>query len=327
MGLLRSSQNSFKKKCIGLGRMLKNGWHNLMRNKILAVATLLIITLMFFVFNLVLALSYASESVLQSVGQKVDIRVEILPGVEHYSVQTLINRLKKSPDVSDVIYVSKEEALRNFGEKYPNVISFLDRNSLQNPLPDVVRIVGKDVAANKRIITLLEDKEFSRIVDQKKLENDVEQKNRNEKILNITQFIRGIGFWLNLIFAVVAVLIILNSINLSIHSHRHEINIMRLVGANTGYIRGGFLFEGVMYAIFALILSTVLSQLTLLYLSKNLIGIITNESLLVGLDAILLHFEDNFWFTFGWQLAGVILVGLVSSFLAIELYLRKRFSF
>ncbi|MBN2096511.1 hypothetical protein JW752_03905 [Candidatus Peregrinibacteria bacterium] len=327
MGLLGSKKDGFKKRWIGFGRMLKNGWHNLMRNKLLTVATTLIIALMFFVFNLILALSYASDSVIQAVGKKVDIRVEILPGVENYSIQTLVNRLRQSPDVSDVIYISKAEALQSFGQKYPNVIAFLERNSLQNPLPDVVRIVGRDVGANDRIIAFLENNEFSRIVNQEKVKSDTEQKSRNEKILNITQFIRGIGFWLNLIFAVVAVLIILNSINLSIHTHRHEINIMRLVGANTGYIRGGFLFEGVMYAVFALLLSTILSQLTLLYLSKNLLGVISNESLLVGLDAILLHFEDNFWFTFGWQFVGVVLVGLVSSFMAIELYLRKRFSF
>jgi len=327
MGLLGSNKNNFKKKWIGFKRMLINGWHNLMRNKILTIATTLIIALMFFVFNLILALSYASDSVIQAVGKKVDIRVEILAGVENYTIQTLVNRLKQSSDVSEVIYISKTEALQGFGQKYPNVISFLERNSLQNPLPDVIRIVGRDVAANDRIITFLEDNEFSRIVNQEKIKSDTEQKSRNEKILNITQFIRGIGFWLNLIFAVVAIMIIINSINLSIHTHRHEINIMRLVGANTGYIRGGFLFEGVLYAVFALVLSTTLSQLTLLYLSKNLIGIISNESLLVGLDAILLHFEDNFWFTFGWQFVGAILVGLVSSFMAIELYLRKRFSF
>ena len=102
---------------------------------------------------------------------------------------------------------------------------------------------------------------------------------------------------------------------------------MRLVGAKTSFIRGGYLFEGLLFAVFALVLSMILSRITLLYLSKNLIGVISNESLLVGLDAILLHFEDHFWLTFGWQLFGVILVGLFSSFLAIELYLRKRFSF
>lgn len=327
MGFLGFGKSSFEKKIISFRRVLKNGWLNLMRNKLLTVATTLIIALMFFVFNLILALSYASDSVIHSIGKKVDIRVEILSSVETYTIQNLVNRLKELPDVSDVIYISNDDALESFGQKYPNVISFLDRNNLKNPLPDVLRIVGRDVSSNNRIISFLEAREFERIINQEKLKNDTEQKSRNEKILNITQFIKSIGLWLNIIFAVVAVLIIFNSINLSIHTHRHEINIMRLVGANKNYIRGGFLFEGIMYAVLALILSTILSQLTLLYLSKNLIGVISNESMLVGIDAILLHFEDNFLYTFFWQFIGVILVGLLSSYLAIELYLRKRFSF
>jgi len=55
--------------------------------------------------------------------------------------------------------------------------------------------------------------------------------------------------------------------------------------------------------------------------------VITNENLLIGLDSILLHFDDHFWITFLWQFFGVMSVGIVSSFLATELYFRKRFSF
>jgi cell division transport system permease protein len=321
------TKTDFQKNLIWLERVTKNGWENLMRNKILTIATTLIIALMFFVFNLILALSLASDSVILSVGRKVDIRVEILPEVENYTVQTLVNNLKTLPDINQVVFISKEEALKSFSEKYPNVTSFLDNNKLANPLPDVIRIVANDISSNNKIIDYLEGDQFSTVINQQKLSEDVDQKNRNEKILNITQFIKGVGLWLNMIFAIVAILIIFNSININIHTHRHEINIMRLVGANKNFIRGGHLFEGLMYSTFALILSMLFARLTLLYISKNLIGIISNESLLVGLNAILLHFEDHFWLTFTWQFFGSVIVGLFSSFLAIELYLRKRFSF
>jgi len=328
MHLFRHFDNTgFEGRLLWFRRVAKNGWSNLMRNKILTVATTLIIALMFFVFNLVLALTYASDSVLHSLGKKVDIRVETQPTAELYSIQTLVNRLKQLSEVDQVIFISKEDALRNFGGKYPNVISFLDRNNLKNPLPNVIRVVGQEVASNDTIVQFLELPEFAQVVNQEKLKNDTEQKGRNEKILNITEFIKEIGFWLNLVFALVAVLIIFNSININIHTHRYEINIMRLVGAKTNFIRGGFLFEGMLYAIMALALSLAFSQVTLLYLSKNLIGVITNENLLIGLDSILLHFEDRFWLTFLWQFFGAMSVGIVSSFLATELYFRKRFSF
>ncbi|MBI5422241.1 FtsX-like permease family protein [Candidatus Peregrinibacteria bacterium] len=320
-------KSGFGQRTIWFRRVAKNGWNNLMRNKVLTIATTLIIALMFFVFNLVLALTYASDSVLQSLGKKVDIRVETLSSAESYSIQTLVNRLKELPEVDQVIFISKEEALKNFGDKYPNVISFLDRNNLKNPLPNVLRVVGTDVSANGAIVQFLELPEFAQVVNQDKLKNDLDQKSRNEKILNITQFIKEVGFWLNLVFALVSLLIIFNSININIHTHRFEINIMRLVGAKTNFIRGGFLFEGMLYALLAFALSLVFSEITLLYLSKNLISVISNENLLIGLDSILLHFEDQFWFTFLWQFFGVMSVGVMSSFMATELYFRKRFSF
>lgn len=325
LGYFRKTQ--FEKGFIWFERIIKNGWHNLMRNKILTIATTLIIALMFFVFNLMLAMSFASDSVILSIGKKVDIRVEILSTVEDYTIKNLINQIKNMPEVSDVKYINKDDALKNFGAKYPNVISFLDSNKLKNPLPNVIRIIGKDISYNNKIIKFLDDKQFSRIINQNKLKSDIEQKSRNEKILNITQFIKRTGLWLNIVFMIVAILIIFNSININIHTHRHEINIMNLVGANKNFIRGGHLFEGVMYAVMALLLSIIFSRLTLLYLSKNLISIISNESLLIALNSVLLHFEDHFFITFTWQFFGAIATGLLSSFLAIELYLRKRFSF
>jgi len=317
----------FERRFIWLKRGSLTAWQNLMRNKILSAATVFVIALMFFVFNLVLAISVATESVIHRVGEKVDISVEIQAGVENYTIQTLVDNLKNQTNVKDVVYISQTDALKRFGSKYPHVISFLDHNKLDNPLPNIVRIISTDVSNNNKIIQHLEKPEFSRIVNQEKLKANTEQKSRNEKILDITRFIKRSGLWLNIIFAFVAILIVFNSININIYAHQKEIHIMKLVGAKHSFIRSGFVFEGIYYAVLALIISSVLSKVTLSYLAKKLLGIITDESILSGLNAILLQFEDKFFSTFASQLLIAIFVGVVSSYLAIELYLRKRQSF
>ena len=320
-------RGKLKKQFIWIKRVLRNAWHSFMRNKILSIATILIISLMLFVFNLILALSYATESVITNVGEKLDVSVEINPEVENYTIQTFTETLRKNSDIKEVIYISKEDALSRFGSKYPNVISFLDHHKLQNPLPDVVRIVSADIANNNSIIAYLEQPEFERIVNQQKLKLNLEQKSRNEKILNITTFIKKTGIWLNIIFALVAVLIIFNSININIHTHKNEIRIMKLVGAKQSFIRAGFIFEGIFIAVIALLISVGFAKLVLSYLATNLVGIISNENLLAGMNAILLHFQDRFWLTLGWQLLAAIGAGVLSSYLAIELYLRKKSTF
>ncbi|MBU1935227.1 permease-like cell division protein FtsX [Patescibacteria group bacterium] len=318
---------NFKNQFIWLKRAILNGWQNLLRNKILSIATVVIIALMLFVFNLVLALSFATDSVITNVGAKLDISVEIQPEVENYTIQTFVETLERKPEIKEVVYISKDEALGRFGFKYPNIISFLDYHELSNPLPDVVRIVSYDVADNNTIISYLEDPQFSQIVNQEKLQDDSEQKTRNEKIIDITGFIKKIGTWLILIFALVGVLIIFNSININIHTHKHEINIMKLVGAKYNFIRAGFIFEGIIFAIAAILISIGFSRLILSYLAKNLVAIISNENLLAGLNSILLHFEEEFWWTLSWQLIAAVIAGVLSSYLAIELYLRKKHAF
>jgi len=313
-----------QKQKIWLTRVLANAWHNLMRNKLLTIATTFIIALMFFVFNLMLAFSFAADSIIDRIGERFDMSVEIQENVEPYTIQTFIETLEKHSAVKDVIFINRDEALQKFGGKYPHVISFLDHHNLENPLPNVVRVVSKGVEENNNIIEYLESARFKNVVNQDKLSKNEEQKSRNEKILNITQFIQGIGLWLNLIFALVALMIIFNSINLNINTHKHEIHIMQLVGAKHHFIRGGFLFEGIFYATSALIISLIFSRIVLSYLTKNLLGIISNESLLAGLNAVLVYFEDRFFITLSWQLLAAILAGLISSYLAIELYLRKK---
>jgi cell division transport system permease protein len=308
-------------------RALKNAWQSILRNKILSIATVLIIALMLFVFNLILALSFASDSIITNVGEKLDISVEIQPGVENYTIQTFIDTLNKHPDIKEVVFIGKDEALGHFGSKYPNVISFLDHHQLKNPLPDVVRIVTTDVKNNNIVINYLERAQFSQIVNQEKLIRNLEQKDRNEKILSITRTVQRISWWLIVTFSLVGLMIIYNSININIHTHEKEIHIMKLVGAKYGFIRSGFIFEGILFAIVALLISIGFSRVLIATLSKSLVGIITNESLMAGINAILYHFQDRFWLTLSWQLLAVSLAGLLSSYMAIQLYLRKEQSF
>ncbi len=308
-------------------RAFRNSWQNLLRNKLLTIATILIIALMLFVFNLVLAMSYASDSVINNVGEKLDISVEILPEVENYTIQTFTETLRNNPNIKDVLFISKDEALGKFGSKYPNVITFLDYNNLSNPLPNIVRLTTNDIANNNTVISFLEKPQFSAIVNQEKLTRNIEQKERNEKILSISRTIKKISVWLIVVFALVGIMIIFNSININVHTHEKEIQIMKLVGAKYSFIRAGFILEGIAFAVIALIISLILSRVILAYLAGNLVSVISNEALMEGLNAILIHFEDNFWFTLGWQLLLTITAGLISSYMAIELYLRKKTSF
>lgn len=293
----------------------------------MTVGTIFLIALIFFVFNLVLALSFASQSVITKVGEKIDISAELLPGVEDYVIQELLSALRRKPEVKEVVYVGSEEALRRLGGKYPQVIAFLEQNNLKNPLPASVRLVSFNVADNGKIMAALADSEYARVIDQEKLFKNQEQKLRHERTLEVTRFLKRTGLLLNTVLALTSMLILFNSLSLLIHAHRKEIAVMKLVGARSGFIWTGFLAEGVLLALASLFLSFLLAEGVLKSFSRNLIGVIQNESLLVGLNAILVHFEDRWLFTLGWQTLGAVLLGLAASALALRLTLKKTLSF
>ena len=307
-------------------RSISGGFRNLRRNLFLSVATILVISLMLFVFNLILALNFASDSVIEQVGKKFDIRVEMIEGTENYSIQAFISDVQRQQGVEEVIYISKNEALKNLSERYPSIVSFVNYNDMGNPLPDVVQIVTQDVSFNNQIIQYLEDPQFSQVVNQAELQGNIEQKERNEKILDVTRFIQSASFWLILVFILVGLAIIFNSININIHTNKKEIAIMKLVGAKHWFIRTSFIFEGVFFAISAFFISILFSQLVLVYLGNNLLDVVTNQVILAGIDSIFLnfHFRENLWITFIWQFLMMLPVGFFSSYLAIELYLRRE---
>jgi len=308
-------------------RIFRNAFSHLRRNVLLSLATILIIALMMFVFNVILALNTAAHSVIEQVGEKLDISVEILPEVENYSIQAFIENLKQQPEIKEVVFISKEEALKRFGTKYPNIIGFIESHQLQNPLPNTVRIVSRNIADNNTIISKLESAQWSALINQQKLQENLVQKSRNEKILSISRFVQTTGIGLNLIFALIAMLIMLNSINLNIHHQRHEVRVMKLVGAKISFIRGTFMAEGMMIALLAALLSIGFSKAILGTLAQNLIQILSSEQLLAGMNAILLQFNDRFFLTAFLQILAALAFGALSSFLAIELYLRKKEGF
>lgn len=306
-----------------LRQALVHAGQNLWRNRFLSIATVAVIALMVFVFNVILALNFAARSALTTVGEKLDISVEVLDTAEPYTIQTFIASLRKHPGIKEVVFVSKEEGLKRLGGKYPNILSFLSAHQLKNPLPHVVRIVPESVSEHAAVLKYLENPEFATVADQQKLKSSEEQKNRSEKILNITSFIRGASVWLILIFMAVALILLFNSINITIFSHQKEIAIMKLVGAKYHLIRTIFIAEGLIFALSSLFISFFVSRLVLTYLARNLVELIHDESVLVGLNAIFLHFDDDLWWTFGWQVMATAAAGALASGLAIELYLRR----
>jgi cell division protein FtsX len=91
-------------------RALKLGFANMWRNKFLSVATILVMAVLIFIFNIVLGIHFVTQSALHELTQKVDVVVYLKDNVEYYEVQQMINEMEALNGIVDVGYTSKTEA-------------------------------------------------------------------------------------------------------------------------------------------------------------------------------------------------------------------------
>ena len=123
------------------------------------------------------------------------------------------------------------------------------------------------------------------------------------------------GLILIIALAAIAILVTFNTIRLAIYSGREEIEIMRLVGASNSFIRGPYLVEGIMYGVIAAILSIVIAAPAVYFISPYIRVFIPEMNLWP-------YFLTNLFALTMYQMLFGVVLGLISSYIAVRKYLR-----
>ncbi|PID31826.1 hypothetical protein CR970_03610 [Candidatus Saccharibacteria bacterium] len=305
------------------GRILKTGLQNLVRNITLAVAAIavMVITLTIILFS-VIANATLSNTVRQ-ITDKIDVSVFLKDDIDAEQLDSLQADLRAMPNVKSVEYVSKEDALDIYKEQNKdNVDLLLAISQTDNPLPASLKIKPND--PNK----LEEIKQYLEQDNVKDLQSDEtsysgDRKEAIDKISAATQFFRQAGIVSVLVFAMVSMLIIFNTIRMAIFNRRDELMIMRLLGASSWFIRGPFVVETMLYGVISAILSV-----TLVNVLFNVSASAFDASSLGILDIRYAnnYFAEHFWLILTTQLGIGILIGAVSSVIATRRYLKFKTS-
>lgn len=128
---------------------------------------------------------------------------------------------------------------------------------------------------------------------------------------------KKIGIGVSVIFCIIVVLVMFNTIRMTIYTQKDEISIMRLVGATNAFIEIPFIIEGMLYGLFASVISTLILYPIILYTTPKI-----NEFFqLVNVDAASV-INKNLLIIIAVQLLLGIFLGVVSSAIAIRKYLK-----
>lgn len=302
-------------------RIIKAGAQNFVRNATLAVAAIavMVITLSIILFSVIANATFSNT--IAQLTDKIDISVYLKDTITTDQKDKLLRELRAIGNVKSAEYFSKDDALEAYKKQNANNIDLLLAISqTDNPLPATIKIKPRDPNKLQDIQAYL-DKSDVAALQSDKTSYSGETKTAVDKITSAAQFLQKAGLAGVAVFATVSILIIFNTIRMAIFNRRDELQIMRLLGASTTYIRGPFVVETVMYGVVSAIISVALCN-ALFAVSATAF----DASSLGLLDITYAndYFADHFWIILAVQLAIGILIGAASSTIATTRYLKFK---
>jgi len=316
-----SKWERLKRWLMTMRRIIRGGCINFVRNSWLSVAAMAVmtITLTIVLFSVIANATFTNT--IQQITSKIDISVYLKDSVNPDETTQLLTQLKQLPNVQGVTYISKDQALTNYKKQNAtNLDLLLAISETDNPLPATVQIKPKDPDKINDIKVFL-DKPNITALQSDPTSYSGDRKAAVDKITHATAFMRKAGLISVLVFAVISMLIIFNTIQMAIFNRRDELTIMRLLGASTSYIRGPFIVETLLYGIFSAVISIVLLN-SLFVLSSSTLQ--ASSLGLLDINYANQYFGEHFWLFLTLQLVIGILIGTASSIFATQRYLKFK---
>jgi cell division transport system permease protein len=310
-------------KLITLERVIRTGTVNFTRNLSLAAAAMAVmtVTLTIVLFSVIANATFSNT--IQQISDKIDISVYLNDSVSLSQVQSLEAQLRQQPNVKKVDYVSKDQALAEYkAENAGNTQLLQAIDETDNPLPASIQIDPVNTNKIQSIKNFLDEPQNKTLQDpQAGTSYSGDQKEAIDKISHATSIIREAGIVAVIVFALISVLIIFNTLRMAIFNRRDEINTMRLLGANKWFIRGPFVVESILYGV----ISAGASVLIIDILFAGTASALQASSLgLLDIGYASSFFMDHFWLLLTLQLAVGMLIGAVSSVVATRRYLKLK---
>lgn len=300
-------------------RIVKAGLISFARNGLVSWAAVLVLTITLSVITAIILLQAILSFSVNQIKDKVDVTIYFTTGAPEDKILALKESLQKLPEVSFVSYTSASEALRLFRERHQNdypTIQALDEIE-ENPLGAHLNVKATEISQYENIANFLKS-DNALVLGSTSIIDKVNYYQNKLVIDRLNSLISGaqkLGFLVTLLLIIISIITTFNTIRLTIFISKEEIGVMRLVGASRVRVHGPFMIEGAVCGIIATIVTLILFWPMTAWLGRNM----TN---FLGLD-LYDYYISNFLQIFVIILLSGILLGMISSFLAVRKYLNK----
>jgi cell division transport system permease protein len=315
----RTREKTMRRKWITLMRIVRYGVSNFSRNAWLTTAATIVMILTLTIVLATFTSQLVFNDTIDQLRQKIDVSVYLKDDISKKDQSRLEDAIKDVKIVTSIDYVSKDEARQKFiQDSKGNLAQLQALGALdgKNPLPASLRVHVSDTNKLNLINDVINQDNYKKL-QSKPASISGSRKDAIENIAKGAQFTSIGGLVISVIFVVISVMIIFNTIRMAIFNRRDEIEIMKLIGAEKSFIRGPFIVEASLYGIIAALISVVLVYGILVVLARPDIAS-------YGIKA-----APTLQFFNAWPvlivLAQIILgmiIGMISSLMAMRRYLK-----
>lgn len=284
----------------------KTTWHHIRRSPYQTFAAVFIIMQTFFVVSIFTFVIFGSAKIISFFESVPQVTVFFKNEAKQEEISSLKNQIDKSGKASNIKYISKQEALKRYQQKFkddPLLLAFVTADIL----PASLEIKTTKISDLNSLSNTLKNATFVKEV--------VFPKDIVSKLVVWTDALRKIGLGLIIVLSLDSIFIMIIIIGIKISQKKDEIEIMRLLGATNWYVRWPFILEGMFYGVVGAFIGWAIASIALWYISPFL------ASFLSGIP--LFPISPIFFFALlGIEILFAIFLGFIASFLAVLRYLK-----
>ncbi len=306
-------------------RIVKYGAKGFSRNIWLSCAATIVMAITLIILFVTIVASVILTNTAEMMKDKIDITIYFKPNTSEEVLGQLSERIKEDPNIKSVSTTTSVDEYKLLLEEYKDdqTLTEIINDDVSDKLVDnmysTMRIKVYDPMNLDSIKAIVETDELFAANTSKEKEPtyDVNQAEINT-ITSWARIARTGGMILAIVFLIISVLIIFSTIRMAIFSRREEIYMMKLVGADKGFIRGPFLIEAEICGTIAGVVAATVSYFGFEFLAPKL------QNYGIGVDQIKNIMESSQLVLVYLVFIGIgILIGWLSSRLAVSRYLHK----
>jgi len=277
--------------------------------------TVLILVLMLLSVNGVFVVREITTQATQLVKDQIDVSVYFSHDATDDDIKEVREYTQSFPEVVDSTFLDETSVLERFKEGQkdkPEILASLKELG-ENPLGPTLILKTREPEDYQKIIDSLSVPEYENIIVAKTF---ADTEKAIDRISTITRQVEYFSLATSAFFALVAFLIIFNTVRVAIYTQRVEISIKKLVGATNWFVRGPYIVEAIIFSVFSVAIAYSLVLVAAEAIDPFLRVIFSQDALLTN------FLFENILLLASLQLGAVFIITASSSMFAMRRHLR-----